>query len=250
MANLLAAFQEAAGTEDNATIAGAAGVEALLQTQQFKTSGDEVKTAFEVMGWDDQYLLSWNDFQQLAIQLKIDEAEETATGDEEDRANELAQPPSEVIDTIAARMAENKFPYVNPDELGDHQETINAEAALAYSQEVEAVEIKSFIDAEKAKYAANNPGDEALSREVKDAQWVHRSFYPLMREFLYTKALEEKKFDHRMSDDGFVPLLAVASLEDGEQREMATAATKKSQRRTSPSSMASCGKRGQKSKPG
>ena len=57
MANLLAAFQEAAGTEDNATIAGAAGVEALLQTQQFKTSGDEVKTAFEAMGWDDQHLL-------------------------------------------------------------------------------------------------------------------------------------------------------------------------------------------------
>ena len=243
MANLLAAFQEAADTEENATIAGAAGVESLLQTQQFKTSGDEVKTAFDVMGWDDQYLLSWNDFQQLAIQLKIDEAEETATGDEENRADELAQSASEIIDAIAARMAENKFPYVNPDELGDHQEAINAEAVLAYSQEVETVEMKSFIDTEKAKYAANNPGDEALSR------WVHRSFYPLMREFLYIKALEEKKFDHRMSDDGFVPLLAVASLEDGEQREMAAAAAKKSQRRTSPSSMASCGKRGQKLKP-
>ena len=194
MANLHAAFQEAAGTGENATIVGpgAAGIEFLLQSHQFKTSLDKVKTAFDVMGWDDQYLLSWNDFQQLAIQLKIDEAEETATGDEENRADELAQSASEIIDTIAARMAENKFPYVNPDELEDRQETSNAEAALAYSQEVEAVEIKSFIDT-KAKYAANNPGDEALPRAVKDAQWARQRFYPLMREFFYTKAYEEKK---------------------------------------------------------
>ena len=114
MADLYAAFQEAAGVDENPTIVnpGAAGIDFILQSHKFKTSLEKVQKVFDDMEWDEQCSLSWSDFQRLAVRLGIDEAEETANGSEEDRADELAQSVSGVVDAIAARIAENKFPYV------------------------------------------------------------------------------------------------------------------------------------------
>ena len=229
MANLYAAFQEAAGTSEDGHMdsPGAGGIEFLLKSHGFETSLDKVQKEFDDMGWDENYSLSWKDFQRLAVNLGIDQAEETANGSEDNRAHELTQSGSGIIDTIAVRMKEQKFPYVHPDDLEDSQESSQAEANLEYIQKVETVEVQSYIDAERAKYAASNPGDENLPREVKDAQWIRQSYYPLMRDFFYTKALEKKNFSHRMSECGFVPLVAVASIGDVDKREMAAAAAKK-----------------------
>ena len=226
---MYAAFQEAAGTDRDATInsPGVEGIEFLLKAHEFKTSLEKVKQEFDDLGWTETTSLSWTDFQQLAVKLGIDQAEETVNGSEDDRAREPAQPVSGIVGTIATRMAEQTFPYVHPNEVGDGQNSNEAEAILEYMQKVETVEVQSFIDEARAQYAASNPGDDNLPREAKDAQWMRQSFYPLMREFFYTKAFEKKKFSHRFSKCGFVPLVAMASIEDDDEREEAAAAAKK-----------------------
>ena len=82
MANLYAAFQEAAGTDKDATInsPGAEGIEFLLKAHKFETSLETVKQEFDKMGWTETTSLSWTDFQQLAVKLGIDQAEETVNG--------------------------------------------------------------------------------------------------------------------------------------------------------------------------
>ena len=229
MAKLYAAFQEAAGTDRDATInsPGVEGIEFLLKAHEFKTSLEKVKQEFDDLGWTETTSLSWTDFQQLAVKLGIDQAEETVNGSEDDRAHELAQPVSGIVGTIATRMAEQTFPYVHPNEVGDGQNSNEAEAILEYMQKAETVEVQSFIDEARAQHAASNPGDDSLPREAKDAQWMRERFYPLMREFFYTKALKTKKFSHRSSECGLVPLVAMASIEDDDEREEAAAAVKK-----------------------
>ena len=228
MANLYAAFQEAAGTSEDGHMdsPGVGGIVYLLKSHGFEISLDKVQKEFDDMGWDENYSLSWKDFQRLAVNLGIDQADETADGSEDNRAHELTQSGSGIIDTIAVRMKEQKFPYVHPDDLEDSQESSQAEANLEYIQKVETVEAQSYIDAERAKYAASNPADGKLPREVKDAQWIRQNYYPLMRDFFYSKALEKRSFSHRMSSSGFIPLVSVASIGDDNKRENAAAAAK------------------------
>ena len=156
---MYAAFQKAAGTDKDATInsPGAEGIKSLLKAHKFETSLETVKQEFDKMGWTETTSLSWTDFQELAVKLHIDQAEDTANGSDDERAHELAQSESEIVNTIAARMAEQTFPYVLPNEVGDSQNSSEAEATLEYMQKVEAVEVQSFIDEARAQYAASNP---------------------------------------------------------------------------------------------
>ena len=126
---------------------------------------------------------------------------------ETDEGGELAR----MVDLVQQRLQKKEFPLVKPEEA---QNPIAAEATLSLARKLEAVEIQSFLDKERALFVGSDTG-------CLNTYFAQNSFYYHLRQFLFQKSLREKKLAHCIFDGLFIPLIPVSSVENEELHELA-----------------------------
>ena len=119
-----------------------------------------------------------------------------------------------LTDSIGDRMRKKVFPAVQPEEVMGKSAQRFAMELLQYSIQIEAVELQPYLDQCYKDFRRNNPADESVSENVLRAMWARDTYYPLLLEFSFGKALDKHRFLHRMEGNLFVPMIPLASIED------------------------------------
>ena len=105
---------------------------------------------------------------------------------------------SRLTDSIADRMQNKMFPAAQPEEVMGESAQSFATELLQYSIQIEAVELQSYLDQCYQDFRRDNPADESVPENVRRAMWARNTYYPVLLEFSFGKALDKHRFPHRM----------------------------------------------------
>ena len=94
---------------------------------------------------------------------------------------------------------------------------------LSLLDTLEFVEIGSLIASERQKYLECERLREGVWSDAsmdltdwkrKGDEWTYENHYPIMRQYLLQKSLNNRQFAHRFIGDQFIPLIAPQTIED------------------------------------
>ena len=214
--------------------------------------------AFIEHGWSESHLFTWDEFQIVATRLFPKSAENTAgagaaaTAEQSELtgqgavaaaaatasgtgATSLLTPAFGLCQTAPAgdmgacgqddeaRPSETQ-PYTdhaNPEQQKQHDDMMNL------MDEVEYVELKSFIEQRKHEYMTSHPGDGQTAPKVVESDWNACFYNYWLRRFLVQKSLPQEKFAHKMVGDMFVSLIPPGSMEEARSQAEANDLTRK-----------------------
>ena len=142
------------------------------------------------------------------MDTKEEDSRLAEVSDEVDDEAEIAL--SRLIDSIGDRMQNNMFPAVQPEEVMGESAQSFATELLQYSIQIEAVELQSYLDQCYKDFRRDNPADESVPEKVRRAMWARDTYYPLLLEFSFGKALDKHRFLHRMEGNLFVLMIPLA----------------------------------------
>ena len=135
-----------------------------------------------------------------------------------------------LYDAIQKRKGEQIYPLVLPAEVAsDGLQREFADEQYALVRDLEAVQFQSFLDDCYEAFRLDLPADPETSESVRHALWARQNYYLCSKQFFIDQSFASKVMAHRWDAEKFLPLLAVASIEDDEERQVAAAICKRMQ---------------------
>ena len=135
-----------------------------------------------------------------------------------------------LYDAIQKRKGKQIYPLVLPAEVAsDGLQREFADEQYALVRDLEAVQFQSFLDNCYEVFRVHLPADPEISESVRHALWARENYYLCSKQFFINQSFASKVMAHRWDAEKFLPLLAVASIEDDEERQVAAAICKRMQ---------------------
>ena len=127
-----------------------------------------------------------------------------------------------LYEAIQVRKGNQTYPLVLPSEVasnGLQREFADEQYALV--RDLEAAQFQSFLDDCYKAFRLDLPADSETSESVRHASWARQNYYLCSKQFFIGQSFASKEMAHRWDAERFLPLLAVASIEDDEERQAA-----------------------------